>query len=157
MRKLHRWLLVVVIAIFAVFGVLLHFAPANAPTLEDAREQLSIGTSTFSVELAENDITRTKGLSGHAPLGENDGMLFIFPSPGRYQFWMKDMLFDLDMIWIGPDWKIVDITANATASSYPDTKFQPKQDAIAVLEVNAFSATRRGLKIGDAVLFERNK
>src|SRR5438094_9545272 len=55
---------------------------------------------TVYVEVARTDAEREKGLGGHAPLGQYDGMLFIFDQPAPYAFWMKGMTFPLDMLWI---------------------------------------------------------
>lgn len=56
--------------------------------------------TTVSVTLADTDQKRTMGYSNHPEIGFNEGLLFVFDRPGRYPFWMKDMLFDLDFIFI---------------------------------------------------------
>src|SRR5690349_20381775 len=56
------------------------------------------------VSLADTDATREQGLSGALGLGTTEGMLFLFDYPGRPAFWMKDMLFSIDIIWISQDW-----------------------------------------------------
>lgn len=53
-----------------------------------------------TAEIADTDTKRIQGLSGRPRLGETEGMLFIFDAPAVQQFWMKDMRFGLDVIWI---------------------------------------------------------
>ena len=115
---------------------------------------LEIRGKTVRVELADTPEKSRQGLSGHNPLGKGEGMLFIFTSPARYSFWMKDMRFPLDMIWIGEDWRIVDITKNALPESYPG-HFQPLAPAQYVLEVSAGFSDANNIAIGDAVIYNR--
>ena len=75
-------------------------------------------------------------------------MLFLFPQKGIYAFWMKDMRFNLDIIWISDD-KIVYI---AKDNSFHDlTPVNPGIEADKVLEINADLADRYGFKVGDEV------
>jgi uncharacterized membrane protein (UPF0127 family) len=68
------------------------------------------------VELATTVIQQAKGLSGRTGLGENDGMLFLFNRPAIQSFWMKDMNFPIDIIWIGST-PSMDSTGSPQASS----------------------------------------
>ena len=104
----------------------------------------------ITAEVADTKSTRELGLSGHQPLKDNEGMLFVFDTPGRYGFWMKDMLFNLDLIWINQDGIIVDIERNASKDSYPKT-YMNASPANYVLEVNAGVAEQQGLFIGSKV------
>lgn len=90
----------------------------------------------LNVELANTVEKRTIGLSGRKKMGNNQGMLFAFDSPGFYSFWMKDMNFPIDVIWISKNLKIVDITENVQPGSFPQ-KFVSGEMAQYVLEVNA--------------------
>ena len=113
----------------------------------------------MKVELALTPEEQTQGFSGRSGLGENEGMLFVFDTPGKYGFWMKDMLFPIDMIWLAPpssggvnELQIVFIKKNATPESYPET-FVPDQDARYVLEVPAGFSERNDLQVGDRAEF----
>ena len=79
-------------------------------------------------------------------------MLFIFPTPAPRAFWMKDMRFALDIIWIGSDLRVVDITENALPESYPAT-FSPRAPAQFVLEVPAGLVPRYRIRPGMEVGF----
>src|SRR3989344_3154807 len=111
--------------------------PANQPMVE-------IGTARFAVELARDDAAVRKGLSGRPALPEDTGMLFLFPEPYRYRFWMPDMHFPIDIIWIAND-IVVDITEEVPPEddlANPDF-YRPRTPARYVLEINA-GAARRG-------------
>ncbi len=60
----------------------------------------TINKATYNVMLAKTDAERIKGLSGRDKLGTNEGMLFVFKDPGIYPFWMKNMKFPIDIIYI---------------------------------------------------------
>lgn len=102
-----------------------------------------------AVEIAATPPTRTQGLSGHLPLEDDEGMLFLFEWPDRYGFWMKDMLFSLDIIWIR-DGLIVDISTDVPAPQPGEeiANAMPREAVDAVLEVNAGFAARHGLRLG---------
>ncbi|OGC47369.1 hypothetical protein A2886_01970 [candidate division WWE3 bacterium RIFCSPHIGHO2_01_FULL_42_13] len=73
---------------------------------------VKIGEAIVKVELADTVAKRAKGLMFRKGLGENEGMLFIFPSEGKHTFWMANTYIPLDIIWISADMKIVHIEEN---------------------------------------------
>jgi uncharacterized protein len=107
---------------------------------------------SVTVELADTESLRASGLSGRASLEEHQGMLFLFDAPGYYTFWMKDMRFPLDLIWINGE-TVVGVTKNALPEgTHPVQLYTPPLPADAVLEVNAGFAEVYGIKTGDMVL-----
>lgn len=116
------------------------------------RHDVTIATpkGAITVEVADTKSSRELGLSGRPKMNDNDGLLFIFDHPGRYGFWMKDMLFALDIIWINQNGVVVEIERNATPESYPKAYIN-KSDANYVLELNAGIAEKHGLFIGSKV------
>lgn len=115
--------------------------------------KLKVATQTLNVEIADTPDKRRLGLSFRDKLEENTGMLFIMDSAARHSFWMYQMRFPLDFIWI-KDGKIVDITENVlppTQSNNQIATAQPKEDADQVLEVNIGYAANRNIHIGDTV------
>ncbi len=104
------------------------------------------------MDLAITARARMVGLSGRESLDEDRGLLFIFDQPGIYSFWMKDMNFPIDIIWISSDLKIVYIKPDASPLYYPET-YKPEADAQYVLEVVAGFSEKNNLKIGDSVEF----
>lgn len=101
------------------------------------------------VEVAETEEKRTRGLSGREKLLDIEGMLFVFETPARHTFWMKDMKFDLDIIWINNK-KIVDITENVSHNNQ-QVIYSPKVPVNMVLEVNAGFVKKNEIKIEDHV------
>lgn len=104
----------------------------------------------ITVELANTKASRELGLSGRQKMNDDEGMLFAFDEPGRYGFWMKDMEFPLDIVWINENGIVVSIERNLTADTYPKT-FINQADASYVLEINAGLAERFGLYLGSKV------
>lgn len=81
------------------------------------------------------------------------GMLFVFDEEGKYNFWMKNMLIPLDVIWIGPDKKINDIMKEVKPCLGSCEGFTSKEKAKYVLEVISGFADKHNLKSGEAVRF----
>jgi hypothetical protein len=111
---------------------------------------LTIGEDIrLHVDIAATPAARAQGLSGRASLGEDEGMLFLFPAPGQHQFWMKDMLFPLDFLWIR-EGRIIDMSVDVQPPS-PDGDMHivsPFEPADTVLEVRAGFAAAHGLRTG---------
>lgn len=135
--------------------------------------KLQAGNQTLAVEIANDSQKMQQGLSGRESMSDNQGMLFDFGNQASATpaFWMKDMKFDLDFIWI-QNKKIVGITANVPApienwkletptlrselrpigvgvGNLP--KYYPPSPVDRVLEVNAGWAERNNVKVGDEV------
>ena len=108
--------------------------------------RLKIGNVTLDVELADTQNKRQKGLSNRPGLLENSGMLFIFPYPDKHTFWMKDMRFPLDFVWIR-NGRIVEITPDIS----PPETLVPSQLVDEVLEISAGSANKYGITVGSYV------
>jgi uncharacterized membrane protein (UPF0127 family) len=123
------------------------------PPLPD--EPLDIDAATFNVEIASTTIEQTRGLSFRPSLGENDGMLFIFGMGTIQTFWMKDMNFPLDMIWISGN--AVDGFAENVPAPAPGTPiwtlpyYYSPDHTDKVLEVNAGTVAKYNIKVGDTV------
>lgn len=116
---------------------------------------IKVGQTEINIEIADTDSEKAKGLSGKPFLGENEGMLFIFPTKSQPSFWMKDMLIPLDMIWI-TDGKITYIHENVPTPMPEQTNanlplYRPPEPINYVLEVNAGFAQKHGVKAGDSI------
>ena len=110
--------------------------------------QLEIGEKIIQIEIADTDAKRIQGLSNRESLPTDTGLLFIFPTPTTPSFWMKDMHFPIDIIWLDANWKIIGIEKNLTPETYPKLFFPPSPIKY-VLEVNAGFSTKNNLKTGD--------
>lgn len=119
-------------------------------------EKLSIDRGTWTVEMATTVTEQARGLSYRENLGENAGMLFMFSKPGIQSFWMKDMRFPLDMIWISGNGTVAGFAENVPAPA-PGTAlwnlpvYTSPNGVQQVLEVNAGSVARYNIKTGDKV------
>lgn len=101
---------------------------------------------SVTVEVARTEADWTRGLMHRKHLAENAGMLFIFPDEERRQFWMKNTLISLDMIFLDHDRRIVGIVENATPGSL-EPRFTDRPSRF-VLEVRGGFSRRHGLKMG---------
>jgi uncharacterized membrane protein (UPF0127 family) len=101
--------------------------------------------------VADTPALREKGLSGTHFLNGGNGMFFIFEEADEHGFWMKDMGFPIDIIWIGENNQIVDIKENVSPSTYPAV-FTPSAPAKFVLEVVAGWSAKNDVQIGDTIL-----
>ncbi len=138
--------------------------PSPMPSIS-VQKTIKIDSNEISVEIADTQALRTKGLSGRLSLEENSGMLFIFDTEGGYStqnitlvFWMKDMLIPIDIVWIN-DGKIVKIDANIEPPKEGTTDkdlllYTPDQPVDYVLEVNAGFSAKKEIKVGDSVDLE---
>jgi uncharacterized membrane protein (UPF0127 family) len=114
---------------------------------------ITINNKTFVVDVAKTDSEREKGLAIYKSLPENKGMIFIFSKSGNYPFWMKDMKFPIDIIYI-KDNKIVDIFENVLPPKSSNDQLEvvsPKETADKVLEINANLSKKYNFKKGDLV------
>lgn len=117
---------------------------------------LTIRNHTFAVELAKSIQQKTKGLGYRSLLNENTGMLFLFDAPQILNFWMKDMKFAIDIIFIQGN-KIVTIY-NSVPFPSPDTplshlpNYSSNEPADKVLEINAGISEKYGFEEGDEVV-----
>lgn len=106
-------------------------------------------THEFRVEVARTPGEQAKGLMFRAEMGPGEGMLFPMDPPRRPSFWMKNTVIPLDIIFIGPDHRILNIAANAVP--YDERPLSAAGPAIGVLELNGGRAAELGIRPGDKV------
>jgi uncharacterized protein len=111
-----------------------------------------IGNYRVIVEIVETAADRSQGLSGRESLEIGKGMLFVFENSGIYGFWMKDMNFPIDIVWIDEERLIVGISHQVEPESYPEV-YYPARSVKYVLEIPAGEALSQGLSVGDVVQF----
>ena len=113
--------------------------------------KIKLAGRVLNVEVAKTPLAQEKGLSGRAGLKPGSSMLFVFPAPNYYGFWMKDMKFSIDIIWVEQG-KVVEIAANTPPDDSPDRPiYRPREPASLVIEVPAGFSQKYGLKVGDRV------
>lgn len=134
-------------------GVLMLANAAHAHAAEAGTEPLTIVTATgphlFAVEVMRTEAQRELGLMYRRFLPQDRGMLFDFKTVQPVMMWMKNTYIPLDMIFIGKTGRVVSVVADTEPmSEHIITSGKP---VLAVLEVNAGTAARIDLKIGDKV------
>src|SRR3989344_770111 len=133
---------------FGMYWYVAYGSKGNAQ--RESQKTVEVAGTIIQISIADTPELRERGLGGRANLVPNEGMLFIFPSEGKYSLWMKNMRFPIDILWISADKKVVDIWHHARPESYP-LAFTPKAVAMYVLELPADFATHNNVRIGDMV------
>src|SRR3989304_8626088 len=77
------------------------------------KKEMKIGGNKLFVEVAQTSVQQTKGLSGRIFLGEDEGMVFVYPFPQQPTFWMYGMRFPIDILWVR-DQSIIGIEKNVS-------------------------------------------
>lgn len=113
---------------------------------------LLINGRKIGVELADTMEKKLKGLSGRKNLPENKGMLFVFSEPQIQTFWMKDMNFPIDIIWLREN-VVIGFVENAPPPiEGQELKiYSSPEKADKVLEINAGLVKKWNIKTGDRV------
>jgi len=113
---------------------------------------LTLGEENYTFEVVNTLASRVLGLSGREEIG-CDGLLFVFEKKDFHPIWMKEMKFNLDLIWID-DEKVVDITYGLEAP-LEDTKleqlptYSPSVPANILIEVEEGFVDKNGIMVGD--------
>jgi uncharacterized membrane protein (UPF0127 family) len=134
------------------FGKDLGGDSTNPNLTKSPTKKLMLKNTTIDLLVAETLDETMWGLSDFPSLPADTGMLFVFPQPGIYSFWMKDMQFSLDMIWIDSDNRVITIHENISPDTYlqkPPQTFQSTKPASAVIEVSGGFVKDYGVKVGE--------
>lgn len=130
-----------------------------AQNQHSGKEQITIINSAgrqihIYVEIADEWPEMERGLMHRESLPEDEGMLFIFPQPGTYPFWMKNTLIPLDAIYISQNGTIVGILQMEPCIADPCPVYTPDSEALYVLEVNKGFSERHGISEGDRMMLK---
>ncbi|MDO8590217.1 MAG: DUF192 domain-containing protein [bacterium] len=140
-----------VLGLLIILGsVFLFFSRPVVP--ESQTKIIKINDTSIQVEVVDTPQTRAKGLSGRKTLPAGTGMLFIFGNPVQDGFWMKDMRFAIDIVWIDNNFRVVDINKEVSPDTFPQI-FYPNQVVQYVLELPAGFSARHFIDIGAMVQF----
>ncbi len=125
------------------------------PAVGAPPSQICFGEKCVTIEVADTDAARIRGLQGRFALDEDAGMLFVFPQEDVVSFWMKETLIPLDMIWLDRNLRVVDIRADAPpCRANPCPIYTPAGRALFVLEINAGAAKAYNIKTGEKASFK---
>ncbi|KKU47580.1 hypothetical protein A3E96_01885 [Candidatus Uhrbacteria bacterium RIFCSPHIGHO2_12_FULL_46_13] len=153
------WLILILAVFLIAFAMAINIIVSKKQSKEiivnGDKAVVSIGNTQLVVRIADTPAKQNKGLGGQTNLGANEGILFVFTKSDYYSFWMKDMLFPIDIIWIGENGQVMGVTEHVKPDSFPRT-YQPPTAARYVLEVQDGWAQRYKIKVGDLVTIKEN-
>jgi uncharacterized protein len=128
-----------VYSLFAIFAFVLPTITVHAPKAE------------LTLEVARTPAQREHGLMDRSVVPPHTGMLFVFEADQPLQFWMKDTLVPLDMVFVGADGTVRQIYSNVAVVSptLADTLI-PRESGYGkyVIELAAGEAARDGIVSG---------
>ena len=150
---------ITVILIILVLGIIVYlfsrFFMGNF--LLNKNPTVTINSHQFKLLITKTTLDKQIGLSKYKSLPQDQGMLFSFGKADYYLFWMKEMKFPIDIIYIKND-KIVSIFQNVQPPKSPNTTnipvYRPTDSSDTVLEINAGLSKKYNIKNGDSVKYE---
>jgi len=104
------------------------------------------GKARFTVEVADDPAERAQGLMHRSQMASGAGMLFLYDSPHRATFWMKNTLIPLDMLFLDATGRVSYIHEDAIPQDL--TQIDGGEGVVAVLEINAGLAQAFGITVG---------
>lgn len=121
------------------------------PTVRDGQVKIvKINDASIKAEIVRTPEARQKGLSGREVLSDGSGMLFVFDSPARHGFWMKNMNFAIDIVWIDDEFRVVGMEKEVSPETFPQI-FYPSQPVKYVLELPAGFLEKHYIDIGTVI------
>ncbi|MEY4731720.1 MAG: hypothetical protein RL681_666 [Candidatus Parcubacteria bacterium] len=138
---------VLIILGYYVFGI--------RPKSDYGQATVLLGGQEFRTDIADTADKQAIGLSGRPSLGQDEGMLFVFGGYASRTFWMPDMNFPIDIIWIKDD-VVVGSAENAQpepgVSMFRLKRYSSPGPVDKVFEVSAGTVSRLGVKVGDRIV-----
>jgi|GEM_PF-534362 len=140
------------VAIIAIIASIPYFNKIN---LIKNKVEIKINSQFIIADVVKDDATRARGLGGRDSIGINEGMLFLFDNEDMLGFWMKNMKFPIDIVWIGSDDAVVGITEDIDpqigAKESELKMYYPPIPVKKVLEIKAGRARILRAQVGDVV------
>lgn len=149
MKTTFSFVLVAVLILGSFYFVLERPAPIKYQGLTT----IELGGNELQVRLAETDTEHRRGLSNTKELAEDEGMLFIYKKPATQGFWMKDMNYPIDIIWINEEMQVIGVEDSVFPTTFPQV-FSSPDEVKYVLEVSAGRAERLGIEVGEILNFK---
>lgn len=118
------------------------------PSTEMVLSSNTHAKAEYKLETVTASADQTKGLSGRSELSADGGMLFQYENVERRCIWMKDMKFNIDVIWVDENNRITSIVNDLSPGTYPQSYCA---DAQRVIELKAGEAIRHNLRVGQVI------
>ncbi|MEO0391153.1 MAG: DUF192 domain-containing protein [Pseudomonadota bacterium] len=145
MKPLRRWPCLSAVVVFILLAV-----PAWSACRDSTIElRGDWGQARFTVEVADTPELQSRGLMFRERMAQSAGMLFVYPRPRQLTFWMRNTLFELDILFIDPDGVVQHI--HHRAQPLDETLIEGGRGLQAALEINGGLARRMGIDIGTQV------
>ena len=144
----------IIIGIIVVITIMISIYYPFQTTIEfrsDIKGNVTINGKILEVELADETEERSQGLMFRKSMARDTGMLFIFDEEGFYSFWMMNMNFNLDIIWIKNNGSISHIERDVPSCFISCPSYSSRDSARYVLELNSGVAKELGLQVGSFV------
>ncbi|MEI6479777.1 MAG: DUF192 domain-containing protein [bacterium] len=127
---------------------------ANISSTLNKGTEIIIGSAQIATEVMRTDKEMARGLGGRNQIGWQEGMLFAYKNAAYPSFWMKDMRFPIDIVWIREN-KVIGVTENIDpqigASQSALRLYEPTDFIDNVLELHAGAVRKFNIKQGDSV------
>lgn len=145
-------IVILVILLGAAFFFTRQYLADNPGGFFGGAQTVTINEEKINITVANTPELREKGLSGRDSLPENEGMFFTFDTPGYYGFWMKDMKFPIDIIFM-KDGRVVTIFQNVQPAANGQSLYiyKPEEPINQVLELNANKSEELNIQKGDTI------
>lgn len=129
-----------------ISGILIFLGVGIWLKADDTNKALKLNGSSFATETVQDNESRKRGLSGRDALASDSAMVFIFDRSEEQCFWMKDMKFSIDIVWLDASNRVVSIEKGINPNSFPQNYCH---EGLRVIEFKAGTADKLNLKIGD--------
>ncbi len=133
-------------------GILALFLIASLLLVRASTRSLKVGSHAYHLQVAQTEAAQEKGLGDRDSLQKIKACYLSLADQATRCFWMKDMRFPLDIIWLDSTKTVVHIQPDVVPSTYPET-FCPSELAQYVIELNAGQAKRAGITAGQTLSF----
>ncbi|MEK7603144.1 MAG: DUF192 domain-containing protein [Patescibacteria group bacterium] len=145
----NRFLVVLIIAGFIAAVASLNIISIAGRSCDGYRtdQTVEIFDIKLKTEKAKTVADQQKGLGGRECIAPDQAMLFELGVSGKNCFWMKNMRFSIDIIWLDSENRVVHLEQNVNPNTFPKT-FCPKSDAVKVLEIQAGQAKNLNIELG---------
>lgn len=143
-----KYLYFSIVFIIVIIGMIFVVYKQKESVMQE-REKVVINEQNIVVDIAKTSEQKQRGLSEYSSLCEKCGMLFIFDTVDYYTFWMKDMNFDIDIVWIRDD-VVVDISEHVSYKT-PEKTIHTMELVDKVLELPSGSVDKFGIIVGNSV------
>lgn len=140
----------ILVPVFSSLFLLLSLYAHSEPLICRIYLQGPKGLVPLAVEIANNDELRRKGLMFRNKLGNNRGMIFVFPDSELRSFWMKNTYIPLDIAFISASGTIINILPMKPLDTVP--RYNSTRPAMYALEVNQGWFQKNNIRVGDRVL-----